>query len=132
MDKQKRDLQVFGYGLAVIAALFGIGGALKHGFALAPAVLMTCSVIFAAVTALDYKALEPGYRGWMKVAYMIGTTVTMVILGAVFFLVFTPVGLFLKLLGKDHLDRKFGPAAKSYWIKRAEAVFRKERYRQQF
>jgi len=132
VDKEQKNLRVFGYGLAVIAAFFGIGGVLKHGLTPAPLILSVCSAIFLSVTALDYKALRPGYRGWMAAAHVIGSVVTALILAAVFFLVFTPVALFLKLAGRDHLDRKLNRACESYWIKRTQTLFQKERYREQF
>ena len=132
MNKEKKDLLVFGYGLGVIAAVFGIGGFLKHGLQLAPVVLLVCSAVFVGVTALDWTALRPGYKGWMKVAHLIGGVVTTVILGAVFFLLFAPIGLFFRLIGKDHLERKLDPLVKTYWHKRPQESFQKERYQQQF
>ncbi len=46
-----------------------------------------------------------------------------VILTLIFILVFIPVGIFLKLCGKDHLDRRIDRAAASYWRKRRKEKF---------
>lgn len=132
MNKEQRDLLVFGYGLGIISAIFGTGSILKHGVNPAGAVLLACCLVFAGVTALNWQALRPGYAGWMKVAHFIGGIVTTVILAAVFFLVFTPVALVIKLAGKDHLDRKIDSAAPSYWHKRPAFDGDRERYTQQF
>ncbi|NTV30314.1 MAG: hypothetical protein HGA80_09560 [Candidatus Omnitrophica bacterium] len=132
MDKKQRDLLVFGYGLGLISAFFGIGGWLKHGMNPASLVLLVCCVVFVTVTATNWQALLPGYTGWMKVAHLIGGVVTTVILSAVFFLVFTPVALVLRLFGKDHLERKMDHLAQSYWHKRPAVEFDREKYRQQF
>jgi len=132
MSKDKKDLLVFGYGLGLIAAIFGIAGWFKHGFGLAVIVLLLCSIIFVAVTALNWRALKPGYAAWMRVTTLIGGVVTTVVLSIVFFLIFTPIGIFLKLTGRDHLQRNFLNKATSYWEKRNKSMFQKERYHQQF
>jgi hypothetical protein len=36
----------------------------------------------------------------------------------IFFLVLTPIGLFIKILGRDLLNKKYDKKTKSYWIKR--------------
>lgn len=132
MDKKKKDLLVFGYGLALIAATFAIGGIHKHGLRWPQMVQAICSVVFAWVTVTRYEALRPGYRGWMTVAHLIGTAVTTVVLGVVFFLLFAPIGLFFRLIGKDHLERRFDKTAESYWHHRAAGAVNKARYKQQF
>ncbi len=132
MDKEKKNLLVFGYGLGGIAAFFAIGGTIKHGFGLPQQVLTGCSFIFAVVTALNWRALRPGYKGWMIVAQAVGGVVTTFILSVVFFTLFVPVGLFFRLIGKDHLDRKRDPAAKSYWRQRSGERLDPEQYTQQF
>lgn len=132
MSKEKKDLLVFGYGLGGIAAVFGVGSWVKHGLGLAGIVLLLCSMIFLTVTTFDWKSLKPGYQGWMKIAHLIGGVVTAGILSLVFFLIFTPIGIFLKLTGRDHLQRNYLKGAVTYWEKRDQTVLNKERYHQQF
>ena len=81
---------------------------------------------------LDLSAFRSSYRVWMKVSYMIGKTVTDLILSSVFILIFTPIGLFFRLTGKDHLQRHIDSTAQTYWRKRKKETFQKERYQQQF
>ncbi len=64
------------------------------------------------------KVLLPLYKIWIKIGDFIGGIVSRIILIVLFFLVFTPVGLFLKLFRKDLLNKKIDPKAKSYWIHR--------------
>lgn len=132
MDKAQRDIVVFGYGLGLIAAFFGVGGVLRHGLSWASVTLMACAIIFTAVTALRREALRPGYRGWMVVAHFMGSIVTTLVLGGVFFLVFAPVGIILRLVGKDHLQRKIDREAATYWQRCSSEKILKERYLQQF
>ena len=53
-------------------------------------------------------------------------------LALLFYLVFTPVGIILRIARKDFLDRELEPQARSYWIKRKKAEFDKENYKKQF
>jgi hypothetical protein len=119
VEKEKKALQVFGYGLGSMAAIFGIGGFLKHGLHLAPIILVLCCVIVVSVTALNWQALRLGYKGWMKVTHSIGAVVTTVMLSVVFFAVITPAAIILKLLGKDYLARKPHRSANTYWRSRS-------------
>lgn len=56
------------------------------------------------------RALGPVYRVWMWVALKIGAFNSRIILGIVFFLVITPVGVFRRLLGADALGLRAGNA----------------------
>jgi hypothetical protein len=49
---------------------------------------------------------------------LMAKVVSPIALGILFYLVFMPVGLVMRLSGKDPLRLKFDPAAKSYWIDR--------------
>ncbi len=58
--------------------------------------------------------LRHPYRAWMALAYVLGWINTRLILGVVYYLVFTPVSLGMRLLGKDPMNRKLDPNARSY------------------
>lgn len=64
-------------------------------------------------------ALSPGgpgvYRAWMRGAMPMGWVVSHVLLGVVFYGVITPIGLLLRLMGRDLLGLKFDRGAASYW-----------------
>ncbi|WKZ11742.1 MAG: SxtJ family membrane protein [Gammaproteobacteria bacterium] len=56
-------------------------------------------------------SLRPVYRGWMKFGLLLSKVTTPLIMGIVFFLVVTPMGLVRRLAGKDSLARHFDSAA---------------------
>jgi hypothetical protein len=58
------------------------------------------------------------YVGWALAAAPIGWTISHVVLGAVFYLVLFPVGLAMRLVGRDPMHRQFDRPAESYWIRR--------------
>ncbi len=60
------------------------------------------------------KALAPIYRVWMQIGLMLGWINSRLILGIVFFLVLTPMGLVMKLLKRDTMNRQFEPQTVSY------------------
>jgi hypothetical protein len=60
------------------------------------------------------RAVLPVYIGLTILSYPIGFVLSYVILGTVFFLVITPTGLVMRLLGKDPLDRAAQPEAAPY------------------
>ena len=68
----------------------------------------------------------------MRVAHVIGSIVTALILSALFYVVFGLVGIFLRLTRKDILNQTLEPEAKTYWIKKETVAFDKNNYLRQF
>ncbi len=87
---------------------------------------------FLLVSIKNIDLLKPLFDLWMKLAHVIGAFFTFLVLGIMFFGVFAPVGIVLRLLRKDLLNKKIDLNAKSYWIKREESVFCQEKYKKQF
>jgi len=78
------------------------------------------TVLAIAVFALIACAVRPRwfrgfYRGGMTVSFHIGQVMGKILLTILFLLVVTPMGLLLRLLGKDLLQLKRPPSASSYW-----------------
>jgi hypothetical protein len=64
--------------------------------------------------------LGPIYRAWMGLAVVLSKITTPIVMGAVYFIVLTPIGLLRRLVGKNSLER---PAARqSFWISRADTI----------
>jgi hypothetical protein len=55
---------------------------------------------------------------WTQLGLLLNRVVSPIVIGVLFLFVFTPMGLVLRLLGKDLLRLHFDRAADSYWIKR--------------
>ena len=60
------------------------------------------------------RALIYPNKAWMKLAEALAFVMTRIILGLVFFLIVTPIGVFKRLTGWDPLHRRAGPSS-SYW-----------------
>ena len=73
---------------------------------------------FAVVAMVVPRVLAVPNKLWMKLGLMLAKVVSPIALGILFYLVFMPIGLVMRIAGKDPLRLRFDPAAKSYWIPR--------------
>lgn len=74
---------------------------------------------------------RPIYIGLTLLAFPIGFVLSYVIMGTLFYVLITPVGLFFKLTGRDTMYRRFDPEAETYWFP-ARAGRPREHYFKQF
>ena len=75
------------------------------------------SLIFLILGILNSKVLTPLNKAWFRFGVFLGNFVSPIIMGIIFFLVVTPIGLLMKLLGKDLINLKKNNE-KTYWIQR--------------
>ena len=74
-------------------------------------------VILAVLSLMAFSApmqLRPVYRVWMRIGLAIGSVMSRVILGFVFFLVVTPIGIMMRATGKDPMNRQLDANVDSY------------------
>jgi hypothetical protein len=90
------------------------------------------SVFFIITGLWSYPILKPVYIGWMTFAFALGWVNTRLILGIVFYLIFTPAGLVMRLLGKDPLGLQFDRQATTYWVRRKPQDASMKRYEKLF
>jgi len=98
---------------ALIAGVFGISLPWLFGRAwhLWPWV---AAGVLAIWGVLHPPSLGPVYRIWMKIALILGRVNGAILLGAVFFIIFTPAGMLMRRFGYDPLQRRRLPEASSY------------------
>ena len=75
------------------------------------------SIIFLILGILDSKILSPLNKIWFKFGIFLGKIISPIVMGIIFFLVVTPTGFIMRLLGKDVLNLKYSDH-KSYWIEK--------------
>ena len=75
------------------------------------------SLIFLLLGIKNSRSLTPLNIIWFKFGMFLGKIVSPLIIGLIFFLVVTPTGIIMKILGKDLLKLKKNNK-KSYWIDR--------------
>ena len=77
------------------------------------------SLIFLLLGIINSKLLTPLKQGWIKLGEILGKVIAPIVMGFIYFLIITPIGLLMRLLGKDLLSVKLNKE-KSYWVKRSK------------
>ena len=101
---------------AIVAGLFGliIPFLFGLGYPLWPWVLFGVLTVWGLLAPMT---LKPVYTGWMKFGLFMGTYImTPLIMCIVFFGMFMPMGLVMRLFGKDLLAQKLDKSAESYRV----------------
>ncbi len=89
------------------------------------------AVVTASVTLLRPQWLTPLNRGWMALGHLLGRIVSPLVLGLMYAVLIVPVGLVMRVVGRDVLHRRF-ESKTSYWHERADGVLSAERFKNQF
>ena len=116
----KSDLRKFGFIMGTMFALiFGllfpwITDKTSVNWPIWPFIVMA---VFWAIALIAPQILRPVNDIWLKIGNVLGWINSRIILGVMFFLLIFPIGLLLKLFGKDSMNRKFEKDVKSYRIK---------------
>lgn len=82
-----------------------------------PAILVISLLVFIIYKIAPF-ILFPLYKIWMSIAIILGFITSTIILVLLFYFLFTPVGLLIKLMRKDLLNLKLQKDSKTYWNKR--------------
>lgn len=77
-------------------------------------IMIACG--FGVAAALAPKLLEFPNRLWKRLGLILQQVVSALVVGMIFFLLVTPIGWILRLLGKTPLQTRLDPAAPSYWV----------------
>lgn len=79
---------------------------------------LAIAAAFLAAALLRPHLLHWPNRAWIKLGSLVGAIVTPIVMALLFFLVVTPVGLLMRLAGKDSLRLRGPRTGNSYWIVR--------------
>ena len=117
---------------AVFALLAGYGWLFKGWSLLIVLVLVAVAVAFVLLGFVAPKVLRPLNWLWFQLGQLLGKIVSPVVLGAIFFLILTPVSLLTRLFGRDELRLKRKASQTSYWLDRAPPGPEPESFKNQF
>ena len=73
------------------------------------------SFVFLVLGLINSKILTPLNRLWFKFGLLLGKFISPLIMGIIFFIVVTPIGIIMRLLKKDLLNLKYNKK-ETYWI----------------
>lgn len=131
-EAKARRRALRGFGLTLAAAFAVLGGISLWRGSGREAPLFAAGGLLLLLGLAAPAALAPVHRGWMALGLAMGWVMTRVILGALFYLVFTPLGLVMRALGKRTLAVGFDRQASTYWIARPPRPWDPARYRKQY
>lgn len=120
----------FGIVFAVVFAVIGLWPLVGGGAPRLWAVVIGAG--FLALALLWTAPLRPFNQLWTRLGLLLHAVVNPVVMGFLFFGTVLPIGLLLRLTGKDLLNLKRDPGAASYWIERKPPGPKPETMIQQF
>ena len=115
-QNERAELRKFALTLATAFAILSLFLLWKRGSV--AAVPATFALAFAALGLACPQILRGVRDSWMRVATLMGSAMSYVVLTVTFFLVLTPIGCVMRMMGRDPLARSIDDSVKSYWIVR--------------
>ena len=80
------------------------------------------SAVFLILGLINSRLLTPLNVFWFKLGMILGAIISPIVMGIVFFIVVTPTGFILRIMGKDLLNKKYDKEKETYWIKRDTSI----------
>ena len=117
--KNKENNKSFGILFFIVFLLIAIWPVLESGSIRLWSILI--SLIFFILGIINSKILTPLKKGWIKLGEILGKVIAPIVMGFIYFIIITPIGILMRLLGKDLLNIKYNKN-KSYWIKRTKNI----------
>ncbi len=118
MTPTKKDLRIFESIWALIFVSIALYPLTHAGEIRLWALII--AIIFLVISLTAPSLLSGFYKVWVKVGEFIGAIISKVVLVLLFYTIFTPVALMLKLRGKDLLRKRLDRKASTYWEEREE------------
>ena len=115
----------FTFVFVVVAAYFYYSDNLTWAY-----VVSAAALVFLLVTLTKSDALLPLNKLWMHVGLLLGIIVSPIVLGIIFFGLFTPIAMLMRLSGRDELCLKLAQKT-SHWISRSGPI-KSESFKHQF
>lgn len=130
LDFARENLRKFAVTLGIVFLIVTLFILLRHKHNIFPTLIISMVFFMSALIIPDI--LKPIYIIWMSLAFVLGWLNTRLILFIIFYLISTPIGLVLKLLGFDLLDRKLEKDRETYWKRKEKGKPDFSDYERQF
>lgn len=128
MEKEKRDIRIVFLIFSLLSAIF----AWKFYHSILSYVFMALFLFLLFIIVFTPLTLRPVFQLWLKIAHTIGRFNTQLFMSLVFLVIFMPIGLVMRLFGRDPMKRKMQVQG-TYWEPyELEGLKDKSRYERQF
>jgi len=116
LNFDKKTLKKFAVTMGIVFIGITVFILMKHRYI--AKIPFTISAVFFILAFFAPNILKPVYFLWMKLAFILGWVNTRLILIIVFYFLFTPLGLLMRLFGNDLLDLKIEKNKTTFWKKK--------------
>jgi len=116
LPSNKKFGNFFTFVFIIIASYFYFNKSLNLTY-----IFGVVAAVFILVTILKDELLLPLNRLWMRFGLLIGMIIGPIVLGLIFFILFSPVAIFMRLFGRDELHLKYKKKS-SHWILRDDSI----------
>jgi hypothetical protein len=125
-----KELREFGITIGAILIILGCVAAWR----VKPSwpYLLTAGAVFALLGLAVPSVLKGPQKAWMALGVVLGFFVSRIVLAALFYGIITPIGLGMRLFGRDILDQRIEKGRSSYWHERVPAPKPNESYENQY
>ena len=120
MKKEVSDLRIFGLIWSAIFLLIATYPLLKGQNIILWSLCTGLAFLLSAIVYPKIYKIIYFYQGWIAFGDIIGKINSKVIIFALFYFIFFPIGVILKIFRKDLLGKKLDSKAKSYFIERGD------------
>jgi hypothetical protein len=118
-DPSRRELRMF--AAIWFPAFFALLGGLALYWGSNISVIVAIWLGVASMSLMGFFVptfIRPIFVGWMYAAFPIGWVISHLILAFIYFFVITPIGLLMRVIGIDPMQRGFDPSLRTYWSRR--------------
>ena len=116
----KENNRAFGLLFFIIFILIGLWPLIKGE---QPKIIfLIISAAFLILGLMNSKVLTPLNRFWIKFGELLGRFIAPIVMAIIYFIILTPLSIFIRVCGKDLLKIKFFKNLDSYWIKRNKDI----------
>lgn len=120
-QKEPKEFRKFGLTIGIFLLLVGLllmylSSDITYYFIVGGSVFTGLAFLFPVL-------LRPFFVIWMAFGTVMGFFMTRVLLIFIYFLIFTPIGFFLRIFNVKLLDEKIDTNQKSYWIKKDAGIY---------
>jgi len=116
LPSNKKFGNFFTFVFIIIASYFYFNKSLNLTY-----IFGVVATVFMLVTIFKDELLLPLNRLWMRFGLLIGMIIGPIVLGLIFFILFSPVAIFMRLFGRDELHLKYKKKS-SHWILRDDSI----------
>ena len=115
----KENNRAFGLLFFIFFILIGLWPLIKGG---QPKIIfLFISAVFLFLAIMNSKFLSPLNKFWIKFGELLGRFIAPIVMAIIYFIILTPLSIFIRACGKDLLKIKFLKNLDSYWIKRCNS-----------